>query len=514
MTDLDPGPPTPTATTSSAPDGGLATTPGRPDPARPRRVATARAGRQLTPRRLAETAAAMAVAIVVAAGLRHVAHWHSTLAIGIAAYLAFVATLVIAQSRQANPHPVAPPPRSTQRVIDLTDGADARGTLDHLRIVDPETAFVRSGARSPSEGPTAAVDDDRAWLRSDPAGDPPRRRVSIDPGLLTAVGVAVVAAVGVALTLRALLAWSGILGTAMWGYLAFLAVFYAIVRDREDPQAASDRVVTLLIWSIGGVVIGVLGWMITYLFVRGVKDLTFGFLTQDLSKVGPLDSGGGARHAIIGTFEQVGIATLFSVPVAVMTAVYLHEIKGRLSVPVRFIVDAMSGLPSIVAGLLVFTVWVNGRGFSGIAGSAALGVLMLPTITRTSEEILRTIPDSLREASLALGAPQWRLVLRVVLPTALSGLVTATILGVARAVGETAPMLLTAFGADTTNVNPTKGPQSDLPLFVWKLIRVPNKAQNDRAWTGALVLVLIVLILFTTARFVTSRSRKRLGSSR
>ena len=139
---------------------------------------------------------------------------------------------------------------------------------------------------------------------------------------------------------------------------------------------------------------------------------------------------------------------------------------------------------------------------------------MLPTVTRTSEEILRTVPDHLREASLALGAPQWRTVLRIVLPTARSGLMTATILGIARAVGETAPVLLTAFGADTTNLNPFSGAQANLPLFVWTLVRVPNNAQKDRAFTGALVLVLLVLILFSFARWVGGRAQKKLGRTR
>jgi phosphate transport system permease protein len=141
-------------------------------------------------------------------------------------------------------------------------------------------------------------------------------------------------------------------------------------------------------------------------------------------------------------------------------------------------------------------------------------VLMLPTMTRASEEILRTVPDSLREGALALGSPQWRLVQRVVLPTALAGIVTATLLAIARAIGETAPMILTAFGADATNTNPLHGPQSDLPLFVLKLIFLPNKTQQDRAWTGALILVTLVLVLFVTARLVARRGLRRLEGSR
>jgi phosphate transport system permease protein len=174
----------------------------------------------------------------------------------------------------------------------------------------------------------------------------------------------------------------------------------------------------------------------------------------------------------------------------------------------------MSGLPSIVAGLLVFTVSVSGHGYSGFAGAIALAILMLPTMTRASEEILRTVPDTLREGALALGAPQWRLVQRVVLPTAIAGLLTAVLLSVARAIGETAPMLLTAFGADATNTNPTHAPQSDLPLFVYKLMFLPNATQKSRAFTGALILVALVFILFVSARLITSRATRKLGRSR
>jgi phosphate transport system permease protein len=139
---------------------------------------------------------------------------------------------------------------------------------------------------------------------------------------------------------------------------------------------------------------------------------------------------------------------------------------------------------------------------------------MLPTMTRASEEILRTVPDSLREGALALGAPNWRLVQRVVLPTAIAGLLTAMLLAIARAVGETAPVLLTAFGADNTNRNPLSGPQEDLPMFVWKRIRVPFATQNDRAWTGALILCGLIFVLFASARLISTRSQRRLGRAR
>ena len=205
-----------------------------------------------------------------------------------------------------------------------------------------------------------------------------------------------------------------LVGFAIWWYVAFVVLYFLLVRDRTDIERAIDAVVTVLVVSTGLLVAGVLSWMIVFIVAKGASKLTGSFFTHDLSRTGPLTPGGGAKHAIIGTIEQVALATLVVVPVGILTAVYLHEINGRLARPVRFIVDAMSGLPSIVAGLLVFTVIVTHYGFSGISGSVALAILMLPTMTKASEEILRTIPDGLREGALALGSPQWRLVQKVV----------------------------------------------------------------------------------------------------
>ncbi len=319
--------------------------------------------------------------------------------------------------------------------------------------------------------------------------DVPRRRRAFTRAEVVEGLVALLASLAFVEILRVVFQQRSFVGAATWTFLGFLTVYALLVRDRADTETAIDRVVTVTIWTTGALVVAALAWMLIYLVSKGLPALRPSFFTQDLSKVGPLNPGGGAKHAIIGTFEQVGIATVIVVPIAVLTAIYLNEIRGRLALPVRIIVDAMSGMPSIVAGLLVFTVWVDGHGFSGIAGSGALVVLMLPTVTRTSEEILRTIPDHLREGGLALGAPQWRLIMRVVVPTALAGLMTAVILGIA-------------------------GPQADLPLFVLKLIHVPNAAQNQRAWTGALVLVMLVLVLFVAARLVTSRSQRKLGRKR
>jgi phosphate transport system permease protein len=359
--------------------------------------------------------------------------------------------------------------------------------------------------------PTDVIDLAALERGDDPAHDRPRHQRKLTSEDIAAATLSVISGGAFSLTLRILLDQHGSMGTILWWYVASLVVFFLLVRDRSDAEGALDRIMTVIVWSAGAVVSSVLVWMLGYLLFKGLPELTSGFFTEDMSKVGPLTPGGGVKHALIGTIEQVGLATLAVMPIAVLTAIYLNEIGGRLARPARFVIDAMSGLPSIIAGLLIYTIWVANFGFSGVSGSMALLVLMLPTVTRASEEILRTIPDSLREGALALGAPQWQVIRRVVVPTALAGLVTATILGVARAVGETAPMLLTSFGADTTNTNAFSGPQADLPLFVWKLIRLPNETAVARAWSGALVLVLLVLVLFVTARFVANRSQRKLG---
>jgi phosphate transport system permease protein len=222
-----------------------------------------------------------------------------------------------------------------------------------------------------------------------------------------------------------------------------------------------------------------------------------------MASIGPSSpaSQSGGLQAIVGTVEQVAIAMAISVPLGVLTAVYLNEVHGRLRRPVRIFVDAMSGVPSIVAGLFIYAVLVAGGGqFSGFAAAIALSILMLPTVTRTCEVVLRLVPDGLREASLAMGAPEWRTVWRVVLPTARSGIITAMILGVARVIGETAPLLMTSLGNPDLNLNPFRGPQASLPLASFKLFTSSQQADVARAWTFAAVLLILVLILFVLAR--------------
>ncbi len=294
--------------------------------------------------------------------------------------------------------------------------------------------------------------------------------------------------------------------SAIW-YLFFLLVYRMVTDMHQGKLAARDKMMSVLIATGSLIVLMPLLFIISYVVGKGLPSINREFFTQDLSSTGTLDLGGGAAHAIVGTLQQIGIASLISVPLGMATAVFLNEVRGPLRRPVRIFVDAMSGVPSIVAGLFIFSVWIIqfGNSFSGFAAALAMSVLMLPSITRTSEEVLRLVPGGLREASLALGSTEWRTTWSVVLPTARAGLVTSVVLGVARAVGETAPLIMTSFGNSAMNSNPFSGAQSSLPLFVYTLIRNPFPEQQARAWGGALVLIVLVLVLFTTARIIGAR---------
>jgi phosphate transport system permease protein len=258
-------------------------------------------------------------------------------------------------------------------------------------------------------------------------------------------------------------------------------------------------------------------WLLVYIVVKGAEALRPSFFFEDQRGITPTRpaTAGGGSHAVIGTIQQVGLALLWCTPLGVMAAVFLNETRSRWRRPVRIFVDAMSGLPSVIAGLFIFAVLIlpyakqiSLFSFNGFMASLALAMVMLPTITRTVEVVLRLVPDGLREASLALGSSRARMVWSVVLPTARTGITTAVVLGIARAVGETAPLLFTAFGFDLMNANPFKGPQESLPLFVYRNIRKPDQSAIDRGFAGALVLMLLVVGLFALARFI-GRDRSR-----
>jgi phosphate transport system permease protein len=223
--------------------------------------------------------------------------------------------------------------------------------------------------------------------------------------------------------------------------------------------------------------------------------------------LGPLDAGGGVYHAMVGTVEQVLLTALIAVPLGLLVAIYLAEYgRGRFANLVRFVVDVMTGVPSIVAGLFIYAFWVLPRGPSGFAAALALSILMLPVVVRSAEEMIKLVPDSLREASYALGIPRWKTILRIVLPTASAGITTGVMLAVARVTGETAPLILTAQSLDAINTDPFSGRQSALASYVYDQASSAGDNFVARAWGAALVLIFIVLVLYVAARLLTRRN--------
>jgi phosphate transport system permease protein len=342
---------------------------------------------------------------------------------------------------------------------------------------------------------------------------PQPRQVRRPPRELLERPLMIAGVVGIAVALIfAVTPLSGTLGWALCSYVGFV-VLDALDNYRQfGAVVAKDRIATIVVCTAGLCTVVPLILIAAYVVSKGLGGVTTAFFTETLDTVGPLDPAtvGGAKHAIIGTVQQVGLAALLATPLGLLTAVHLAQSRGRLARVTRVLVDAMSGIPSVVAGLFIYTMWVVRfeQGFSGLAAAMALSVLMLPTVARTAEEVIKLVPDGLRESSLALGAPEWKTTLKIVLPAARSGLVTATVLGVSRIAGETAPLLMTAFGTDSINTNPFEGAQSALPLFAFQRVRAAVETQIVRGWAGALVLIVLVLSLFTIARAVAARGRK------
>lgn len=290
----------------------------------------------------------------------------------------------------------------------------------------------------------------------------------------------------------------------------FLVAQTALTGVVEGGRKAKDSLArTFTITAMLLAVIPLLA-VLSYTIKRGLPRLDGTFLSHSMRNVASNDPGGGAYAAIIGTLEQVLIATAVAVPLGVLVAIYLIEYGrgSRFSRLVSTFVDVMTGLPSIVAGLFVLSFWLLllHQSFSGFAGSLALFIIMLPVVVRSCEEILQLVPDALREASYALGLTRSRTIISVVLPTALPGLTTGVMLAIARIAGESAPLLLTIFGSQSINTNPFKGAQDGLPLFIFNQAGLPNNTAIDRAWTGALVLIVIVVLLNVLARLLTRRS--------
>ncbi len=303
---------------------------------------------------------------------------------------------------------------------------------------------------------------------------------------------------------------SGLLGFLAATYATFLAL-YALVSWLEAPgPLVRDRLVTVVVHSLALVAMIALASVIIYTVGRGSAALHhLNFFTQDMVQAGPLQplTVGGIEHAIIGTLWMIFIALAICIPLGLTCAVFLTEVPGRLSRFVRTLTEAMTALPSIVAGLFIYATLILSLGFnqSGFAASLAISVMMLPIIIRSADVVIRLVPGSLKEASYALGAGQWRTVRHVVLPTVRSGLTTSVILGSARGIGETSPVLLTAGFTAALNTNPFRGPMVSLPLYTFETVQSPEHTMIERGFGAGAALLLLVLILFTIARIIGGR---------
>ncbi|MEV1040661.1 MULTISPECIES: phosphate ABC transporter permease PstA [unclassified Streptomyces] len=352
--------------------------------------------------------------------------------------------------------------------------------------------------------------------RAVPVGE--RRR---SPTLLRATDVyALLGAAAAALSITwllfaRLLPFSGTIGFLAVAYGLFLALYALLVSFDESGPAVRDRLAAVVVQSLGLVMVVALGFVVVFTLWEGRKALPhLNFFTQDMAEAGPLDplSAGGILHAILGTLEQITVALALTVPTGMVCAVFLNEVPGRFARFVRTVVEAMTALPSIVAGLFVYATVILALGFdrSGLAASLALAVMMLPIIIRAADVVIRLVPGTLREASYALGTSRWRTVWHVVLPTARSGLTTSVILGTARGIGETSPVLLTAGFTAEINGDPLSGPQVSLPLATFEFVKSPEPTMIARGFGTAAVLMALVLVLFVVARVIGGRGPGRL----
>ncbi|GAB3677867.1 phosphate ABC transporter permease PstA [Actinocorallia lasiicapitis] len=344
--------------------------------------------------------------------------------------------------------------------------------------------------------------------------------------LFSLLGAAAAGAALVWVLYTRLLPFSGLFGFTVCWYLAFLALYAIIVTHEHGRLAAVDRLVSVLVHSAGALAVVVLAVILGFTILRGSQ--AFGhanFFVETMADTGPLDplTKGGVLHAVVGSLLQLSIGVAIAMPLGIATALFLVEVGGRLAKPVRLIVDTMSALPSVLAGLFILAAFIITLGFqkSGFAAALAIAIMMVPIVTRASEVVLRLVPGGLREAAYALGAGQWQVVWRVVLPTARSGLATGIVLAMARGVGETAPVLLTAGFARGMNADPREGNMTNLPLYIYNYVKYPQPDMVSRAFGAALVLAIVVLVLFTVARLLggaapgqlTRRARRRLADT-
>jgi len=278
---------------------------------------------------------------------------------------------------------------------------------------------------------------------------------------------------------------------------------------REPPswRRTKNRIATVLMVVSFVLVIIPLGFVLFIVIAKGASVISWSFLTSAIPvNVAPANEGG-IGPAIVGTIEIVALATVLAVPLGVLAAVYLNEYGDNkfLARLIGFMADVMTGVPSIIMGLFIFSIWVLHFGYSGLAGAFALGALMLPIVIRSSDEMLKLVPNSLREGAYAIGATKSRVTVTVVLPAAIGGIVSGALLAVARAAGETAPLLFTILTVTSVNTNVFNGPNTSLPSQIFSNASSPYVGAQARGWGTALTLIAIAFILMIVARFVTAR---------
>lgn len=376
-----------------------------------------------------------------------------------------------------------------------------------MTTIDTHLAHLEAAHVAPSYEHTVLP------VRPDPTAAPQVRRqtrqfTSTD---YLQLGGAMVSALSISLLLFGRITpMNGQLGFVVVSTLIFMVVYAVMVSLTERRPAVVDRLMTVALATCAVLALFALFSVVLFTLWKGHTALLHAnFFRQDMSSAGPLDplTVGGIVHAIVGTLVMITISLAITVPLGVATAVYLNETGGKAAALVRTVVTAMTALPSILAGLFIFATWILVLGMprSGLAAAIAMSIMMLPIIIRSADVVLRLVPGNLREAASALGAPHWRTVWHVVLPTARSGLTTSVILGVARGVGETAPVLLTAGMTASMNVNPMKDPMVSLPLAALNFVRSPQPNLVARGFATAAVLMLLVLVLFTVARILGGR---------
>ena len=344
-----------------------------------------------------------------------------------------------------------------------------------------------------------------------------------DPLVSGRLGSALQVAIGVGSIIVGIVA-TVLLGGFRWGWalvlaaLCYVAAVYVAARVVEDRRQAANRLATAVVTMAFVIVMLPLASVVWTVISEGWSrfdstffDETMRLTPEQLASQNDGGEVGGARHAVIGTLIVTGMATVIAVPFGLFTAVYLVEYgTGKLAKAITAMVDVMTGIPSIVAGLFAYALFVIffGAGTrSGLAAAVALTVLMTPVVVRSAEEMLRLVPNELREASYALGVPKWKTIAKVVIPTAIAGILTGVTLAIARVIGETAPLLVTAGVAQETNLNPFSGRMTTLPVFTYnsyKFPTLPPEASIARAWAAALTLVVMVAILFTLARVLAA----------